>query len=706
MQKMQLFMRISTLACAAMAVQPLWAQESSDTAADAASDASKGQLEEIVVTARKREESLNDVPIAVTALTSTTLERAGVGSIEKLTALVPSFSQVPAQDPGTNIITIRGITQVRFGEPPVALVIDGVQASSPDQGTQELTDVERIEVLKGPQGSTYGRNAIGGAINIVTKLPANSFENQLSAEVGEGLYYRVFGASSGPIVDNVLLYRISAAYKNSEGRIANTTLGRKVDDYDAVSLRGRLVWNANDRLTFDLRGSYENLDGGSAYYFPIFPGQDLNDVQPIVANRDGSGLRRLRDTSLKIDYDLGGATLTSITAYSYARAATLGQDLDFLPYPLAPGFGGLVLDQDRRVKSWSEEVRLTSDSAGRLRWLLGGYYLHTARDVISSAFLDLGDSVDYHTVRLSYLPERSRNNAYALFGTLDYDFSDALKLSLGLRQDWDDRVQTNPANGSRIAKLFKSLQPKASLSYFFADDKMVYASAARGFRSGGFNAQSQIFPRQYGSEIADTYEVGTKLTLADRRVQLNLAGFYTDQKNVQFYRWDSVSAAQGILTINDAYHYGIEGDITAQVGGGLRLFAGGSLIDSKVKDFDGSPLWRGNKLPHINGWKYNLGAQFETEIGARTSAILRIDYSAFGDLYWFVDNLAKQDAVHLVNARLTIEREPWTLTLSADNLFNKRYNTDYFSSFFSGTPTDVGFPNARRQLNAKLSVKF
>src|SRR3546814_8324295 len=133
---------------------------------------------------------------------------------------------------------------------------------------------------------------------------------------------------------------------------------------------------------------------------------------------------------------------------------------------------------------------------------------------------------------------------------------------------------------------------------------MSYASAARGFRSGGFNAQSQIFPRQYGSEIAETYEVGTKLTLADRRVQLNLAGFYTDQKNVQFYRWDSVSAAQGILTINDAYHYGVEGDITAQVSDGLRIFAGGSLIDSMVKDFDGSPLCRSTKLQNLQDRKH------------------------------------------------------------------------------------------------------
>nr|WP_299598607.1 TonB-dependent receptor [Sphingomonas bacterium] len=678
-----------------------------DSAANAGDSGDNGELEDIVVTARKREESLNSVPLAVTAITSGLIERAGITSIQGLNAIVPSFSQVPAQDPGTNIITVRGITQVRFGEPPVALVIDGVQASSPDQGTQELTDIERIEVLRGPQGSTYGRNAIGGAINITTRLPTNELENQLSAEIGQGLYYRLFGASSGAIVDDTLLYRMSASYTNNEGRIRNETLDRKVDNYESISLRGRLIYKPTAALSLDLRGSYENLNGGSAYYYPLFPGQDINAVYPVVSNRGGKGERRLRDSSLKADYNFAnGMTLTSISAYAYARAATLGQDLDFLSYPLAPGFGGLILDQNRRTESWSEEVRLTSPSDGRLRWLLGAYYLNTHRDVVSSAYLDLGPGSDIRTVRLSNLPERNRNNAYAVFGTLDYDFSESLKLSLGLRQDWDDRKQANPATGSRVGRTFESLQPKASLSYFFTPDQMVYASAARGFRSGGFNAESLIFPRQYDAEIADTYEIGSKLSLVDRRLQLNVAGFYTDQKNVQFYRWDSASAAQGILTINDGYHYGIEGDLTARLTRELRVSLGGSLIDSKIQDYNGAALYRGNKLPHVNGWKYNVGVQYDRDLGGGIDGGLRIDYQAFGDLYWFIDNLEKQKQVDLVSARILINRAPWSLTLSAENVFNRRYNTDYFSSFFAGSPTDVGFPNPPRQLNAKLAVRF
>jgi iron complex outermembrane receptor protein len=194
-------------------------------------------------------------------------------------------------------------------------------------------------------------------------------------------------------------------------------------------------------------------------------------------------------------------------------------------------------------------------------------------------------------------------------------------------------------------------------------DKMVYVSGARGFRSGGFNAESLIFPRQYDSEIAETYEVGTKLSLANRRVQLNVAGFYTDQKNVQFYRWDSVSAAQGILTINKAYHYGIEGDLTARVTPGLTLIAGGSLIKSNVDDFNGTPLWRGNDLPHINGWKYNLGAQYSAPLSDTTDLMFRVDYAAFGDLYFFVDILVKQNQVELVNSRVGLTLGPVQLTL-------------------------------------------
>jgi iron complex outermembrane receptor protein len=257
-----------------------------------------------------------------------------------------------------------------------------------------------------------------------------------------------------------------------------------------------------------------------------------------------------------------------------------------------------------------------------------------------------------------------------------------------------------------VQRLFKALQPKASLSYFFEPDKMVYISAGRGFRSGGFNQQSTLFNREYNAETADTYEAGTKLSLADRRVQLNAAAFYTTQRNVQVYRFDATTGAQGILTIDKAHHYGIEGDLSARIGGGFRFNLGGSLINSRIDDYDGTSLYVGNKLPHVNGFQYNAGLEYDTKVSQTVSATARVDLSSFGDLYWFIDNAAKQNQVRLVNARLILSKAPFSLTLAAENLSNRRYDTDYFSSFFAGTPTDVGYPNEPRQVTAKLAVKF
>jgi len=191
-----------------------------------------GGLEEVVVTGNKRAEDLSKVPEAISVVDSKELESAGITSLEGLNLVVPSFLQLPAQDPGTNFISVRGITQVRLAEPPVAIVIDGVQAASPDAAMQDLYNISQIEVLKGPQGSIYGRNAIGGAINIVTKTPTNTFENEASVEGGQGSFFRAFGASSGPLISDKLFYTVSGVYKSSAGQIFDPSAGRNVDGYD------------------------------------------------------------------------------------------------------------------------------------------------------------------------------------------------------------------------------------------------------------------------------------------------------------------------------------------------------------------------------------------------------------------------------------------------------------------------------------------
>ncbi len=283
---------------------------------EAAAQADRFSLEEIVVTARKREERLQDIPDAISTFSASAIEDAGIASVKDFTNLIPNMSLIQAQNQGTVAINIRGIGQVRNGEPPVAMVIDGVQLSSPNQITQELYDIERIEVLKGPQGALYGRNAIGGAVNIITKQPSNDFEHFLRLSAANGFDLKVQGGSSGPIVEDKVLYRISGSYQDFNGVIPNVTLGEDVDFMKDKNLRGRLLILPTERLSFDIRASYSKYDGGASWYIPLPDGQPNNTTEQVQGNILGLGNRELQEYALKIEYEADFATLTSVTAYS------------------------------------------------------------------------------------------------------------------------------------------------------------------------------------------------------------------------------------------------------------------------------------------------------------------------------------------------------------------------------------------------------
>src|SRR5690606_19731562 len=212
------------------------------TDAALAAEPNSGGIEEILVTSRKREERLQDVPDTISAFTSETIEGAGIRSVADVAEMVPNLSIVQTQQPGVDFLVIRGVGQARNQEPPVAMVIDGVQLTSSYGLTQELFDVERIEVLKGPQGALYGRNAIAGAINIVTKKPTNEFEGRLTAGVGNGFFWETSGALSGPIVEDRLLFRVAGSYQDFDGNIHNVTQNKDVNFFDTLALRGRLLF--------------------------------------------------------------------------------------------------------------------------------------------------------------------------------------------------------------------------------------------------------------------------------------------------------------------------------------------------------------------------------------------------------------------------------------------------------------------------------
>jgi iron complex outermembrane receptor protein len=350
-----------------------------------------GLAQTVTVTARRRDELSLDVPVAVNTFTADVIEAAGIERPQDFVALTPNVSVVQTQNQGTSFVTVRGISQARNSEPSVAVLIDGVQMANPSLFNQELFDIDTIQVLKGPQGAVYGRNAIGGAIIINTKAPSDVFEGNVSLGSDSGPGIKVRGSASGPISDT-LRYRASGSFFDTNGYIENVLLDENADPFRDVSGRLRLVWEPSDGLSADVR-VYASQVRTQALYFNIT--ESVNDTSlPVRVNNAGVNERNVFGTSLKLDYVTPLGTLTSITAYDGFSELLTGDQFDFLPIPESVLFNFFGADQAQHqfldVDAVSESLQFTSPAAQRVRWIVGAYMISTDRFISTGNVFDLG----------------------------------------------------------------------------------------------------------------------------------------------------------------------------------------------------------------------------------------------------------------------------------------------------------------------------
>jgi iron complex outermembrane recepter protein len=678
-------------------------------------EAGAERVDEIVVTVLKTRTSLQKVPAAVTAFDASALEAASIDNVRDVSLSIPNMNITQAQQPGILLINVRGVGQVRNGEPPVAVVIDGVQLNNVNQFSQDLLDIERIEVLKGPQGSIYGRNAIGGAINIVTKGPTDTFTGTAEAFLGTGLDMRGQVAISGPIAGEKLMFRLSGAFRDFDGDIYNQTLRRDVNQETSNTVRLALLSKLSDELTIDIRGSRTENHSGAAYYSFVPPTASRLDVLPITANLAGKVDRRIYDLSIKIDYDLAFAKLTAISGYTNTRF-DLFQDFDFLPADLLSGA------QNYRGRTWSQELRLAGNS-GPLNWLVGGYVLKTKETLRGGVFARPGASGVLFPfpipapIRLNGPNIANDNLAYAAFGNFAYKVTPRFEATLGLRYDVDERDYLNrsPTPPLELDKSFKSFQPKLTLTYSAGDRAILYASAGKGFRSGGFNPNARL-TQTFKAEENVSYEVGAKTSWFDGRLTLNGAGFYTRIKDRQVYIYDNLTGAQTITNpIPRSRILGVEADLTARPAPGLDLSLSGGLLDTKITRYDttlfaGLPAagdFTGNDLPQTPNWSYAAAIQYRFALTDGLRLTPRAEVTGKGRFYWEVDNRDRQPAVSLVNLRLTAEVSRLKLTGFVENLFDKVYIVDVVAQRFSGAPLgNYNLKSFGRRYGAKARVDF
>ena len=690
------------------AIQPAYAQAQETPAANAPA-AEEG---EIVVTALRRDAKLQDTPAAITAFNADLIEDAGIDKAADFIGLTSNVQLIETQNAGNAFVIIRGITQNRNSEPSVAVVVDGVQQVNAAQFSQELFDIEQIEVLKGPQGGLYGRNAIGGAIIINTKQPTDQFEGRVFAGIDNGFGYTLLAGVSGPISDT-LRFRLSGSYRDTEGYIPNTFLGEDADPLEDISLRGKLLWTPTPELTVDLRASLSLLRTQALYYNIV---ADVNDTSlPVRVNNAGQNDRDIYNVSAKVDYEADWGSITSVTSYDTLSEILTGDAFNFLPIPESLFFAifGFDLNQSQflDVEAISQDLRIQSPTGRAFEWSVGGYFIDTNRYISTGNMIDTGagvfpvfrtPSTNPANPQFSFLADSQSNFAWAIYANAGYKFSDALRIDASLRYDRDRRRNTTltppgfipvvpgfPAGttGEVRRETFDAWQPKVTLTYKPVDNVTLYGGYSRGFRSGGFN-QTGVgavaagtgvvgVADIYEAETADTFEIGAKSTLFGRVLTLNASAYTTKSENGYFFVFLAANSTQNLGNVPEVRLKGFEVDGTLRPARGLDINFGLGVTYSEIKAFP-DPTVIGNEAPFISRYSINLGTQYETRLGAGDlKGRLRVDYSRTGRTWFDVPNSTSRDPVDLVNARLTIDGGAWSLTGFADNLFDERYNAEF-----------------------------
>lgn len=717
---------ITLLGSTALAPAVVHAQEATEVAED---------TQEIVVSALRRDQNLQDVPAAVTAFNTEAIENAGIERPLDFINLTSNVNLVETQNSGNAFIIIRGITQARNSEPSVAVVIDGVQQVNPAAFNQELVDIAQIEVLKGPQGGLYGRNAIGGAIIITSQKPTDEFSGSFKAGIDNGFGWNVRAGVSGPLSDTVK-FRLSGSYRDTEGYLRNTFLNEDADPVKDLSVRGNLLFEPGNGWTADLRASYARLET-QALYFNIV--NDVNDTSlPIRVNNRGINNRDILNVAAKFAYEGEGFTATSITSYDTVKEILTGDAFNFLPFNeslLVAVFGlpfDLAQSQYLNVKAVSQEIRIESPKNEKLFWMFGGYYIDTARYISTGNLLDFQQGVfpvfrtpstNPASPQSTFLADSQNNFAWAVFANLGYEFSERFRVDASLRYDRDKRINTTltptaflpnvpgfpqGATGEKRRAVFDDIQPKITLTYQPSDDVTLYGGYSRGFRSGGFNqtgvggvaASNGIVGVSdlFEAETATTFEAGIKTRLLDRKLTLNAAAYSTLSRNSYFFVFLAANSTQNLGNVPKTRIQGFELEANFRPTPDIQLNAAAGYTFSEIKEFpDATAI--GNEAPLISRYTYNLGAQYTPDLGGGLSGLLRVDYRRTGKTWWEPFNTTVRQPVDLVDARIGVNSNSWSVAAFANNVFDEKYNAEF-------SPGGFVFKARPRIYGVEASYKF
>lgn len=754
MRSRRLLTASGVAALAFAAAGPVFAEE--------APAAEETGVSEVIVTATRREQRLQDVPIAITAVSGESLSAAGVVNTEQLAQAVPSLFITSSQQVGLGAqIRLRGVGTATGNagfEGSVGVFLDGVYLARSNLAFNDLVDVERIEVLRGPQGTLFGKNTSAGTINIITRAPGFDFDAKALLSVGDYNAVRAGGYISGPIYGDKVAASLSAQVNSRDGYIEDAKTGADYNDRNRYVVRGQVLVKPTEdlslRLIIDNSGRREHATaavqtknastsgvitalGGTVFNPP--PGGDGLKVAfntPLKANADETGVTGI------LDWNAGPAKVKLILGHrvsdTFSQYDSDFSDLDILSFT-------------RSIKDTTDSAELqVSGVAGPVDWLTGAYYstLKTRGDGSSLQGQDAGRY--YRALASGLLPATfwapgtglvsqrfdQDTEGWSIFTHNTWNITSKLGLVVGLRYLQEDKSggsrfvynQSLACTSALVPAVIKGvcatndyggdysddqLNYNLSLQYRFTPDVMAYATASRGFKSGGINLDRQAggnlgsLPTQpivFDPETVDNYEAGVKSQFWDRRVTLNATVFYQEYQDLQL---NTFTGTQFVVSnVGSAKSQGVEVELTATPIRRLNIRAGALYNETKYGKDVKDALLRGNPLSNAPRWSGTLGADYWAPIGEGP-----LIWSVRGDLRLqsemrTASNLninTRQNGYGILNARIGIRhtRQDWDLSVWSNNLTDTRYKTigfavgDAYYSYY-GEPRTVGVEFTKR----------
>ncbi len=639
-------------------------------------------LDTIVVTAGKRLESMRELDASVSLLTAEEIDLNRIESVDDLKGYMPNFNVQSAAGSTNSFLSIRGVVgqTVPMSTPGICIYLDDVSLVDPLSNlfsSAYFFDLERIELLRGPQGSLYGRNAEAGVLLIRTKDPEYSYSARFLGEYGN--YERLMGQAvlNAPLIKESLALRLSASYLNRDGYRDNITLGNTAADVDEFSIRAKLLWDIAANTSALLVIEDNTVRDGAQDIFPLeIAGPDW-DSSKVATNVDGHEHRDMTSSSLRFKHRFDSAELMSITAYRDGLESTFG-DTDYWSYDT--GYADFSLKQ----KQFTQELRLISNNRKAIpwKWIIGAFYLHNDMDF--NSFYHMGPQGVPMEMDIHGLGQGTSQGA-AVFGDVEYLFDNGFRFSAGVRgqysKDEMDSQRFYEMYGMQqgykkenLSNDYTTLMGKAKLAYDFPNDLTVYTLISQGSRPGGITPLLQAETMQnYDPEQAVNYEIGMKYNLPNDRGFFDLSLFYLSIDDLQI-NFTGMGGFQYISNAGKARNVGGEVNVHFNLLPSLRADFNVGYVDAELEDYmDSSGDYSGNTVPRVPEITGMAALQYGVQVLPGMSLIARVSYHYVGKTYWDLANRHDQEPYGLVNATLGLEADWWRLSLWGKNLLDEEY---------------------------------